>query len=104
MRLMSAKLHGALDYLVGILLILAPWVLGFAMTGSHSSCLLCWEPASYLGRFISGSIQGVACCWQPRRGSSASQTKSFWPHLLIGLLKVGAGLMTRTTIGRRARA
>lgn len=33
MRLLSTRVHGVLDYLVGALLIAAPWLLGFARGG-----------------------------------------------------------------------
>lgn len=33
MRLLSTRAHGVLDYLVGALLIAAPWLLGFARGG-----------------------------------------------------------------------
>ena len=36
MRVLSTKTHGILDYLVGVLLIAAPWILGFAQNGTET--------------------------------------------------------------------
>ena len=33
MKLIPTKIHGILDYVVGIALILAPWIFGFSMVG-----------------------------------------------------------------------
>ena len=39
MRFLSTKAHGILDYLVGVILIAAPWILGFAYNGAET-----WVP------------------------------------------------------------
>lgn len=39
MRILSTKAHGILDYLVGVILIAAPWILGFARNGAET-----WVP------------------------------------------------------------
>ncbi|MGB3586873.1 MAG: SPW repeat protein, partial [Tunicatimonas sp.] len=39
MRFISSKVHGLLDYISGALLILSPWIFGFA-TGSFAQ----WVP------------------------------------------------------------
>ena len=39
MRFISTKTHGVLDYLMGVILIAAPWVLGFARQGAET-----WVP------------------------------------------------------------
>jgi hypothetical protein len=39
MRIISTKAHGVLDYLVGVILIAAPWILGFARNGAET-----WVP------------------------------------------------------------
>jgi hypothetical protein len=36
MRFIPTKVHGILDYLVGVLLIAAPWLLGFAQGGAET--------------------------------------------------------------------
>jgi hypothetical protein len=37
MKIISTKLHGVLDYLVGIILIRSPWLFGFANRGAQSA-------------------------------------------------------------------
>lgn len=39
MHILSSKAHGVLDYLVGIILIASPWILGFAQNGAET-----WVP------------------------------------------------------------
>jgi SPW repeat len=39
MNVISSKTHGVLDYLVGIILIAAPWIFGFASGGAET-----WVP------------------------------------------------------------
>ena len=39
MRIIPTSVHGVLDYVVGLLLIVAPWVLGFARGGAET-----WVP------------------------------------------------------------
>lgn len=39
MRVLSTRAHGAIDYPVGVLLIAAPWLLGFARGGAET-----WVP------------------------------------------------------------
>jgi hypothetical protein len=34
MRFISTKTHGVLDYLMGLFLILSPWIFGFANGGA----------------------------------------------------------------------
>jgi hypothetical protein len=41
MRFIPTRIHGVLDYLVGILLIAAPWLLGFARGGAET-----WVPVA----------------------------------------------------------
>ena len=41
MNLISTKLHGVLDYMVGLLLIGSPWLFGFAHGGAET-----WVPVS----------------------------------------------------------
>jgi hypothetical protein len=36
MKILPTKVHGALDYIVGLLLIVAPWLFGFARGGSET--------------------------------------------------------------------
>ena len=43
MRFLSTRVHGAVDYLTGALLIISPWLFGFASLG--------WLPHVAIGAF-----------------------------------------------------
>jgi len=112
MRFIPTRAHGMMDYLAGIIMIGAPWVLGFANGGAAHwipvvlgigvivySLLTDYElgvvrlipmPA-HLGLDI---VSGIFLAISPRLFGFAGVV--FLPHLIIGLLEIGAGLMTHT--------
>ncbi len=124
MRVIPTRIHGYLDYGMGLLLIVAPWLLGFADGGAETwipvilgigvigySLLTDYElgvartipMATHLMLDIAGGIVLAASPW------IFGFADEVWaPHLILGLLEIGAGLMTRTTpdrfgnTGRRA--
>ena len=113
MRFIPTRVHGVLDYAMGILLILAPWLLGFAAWGAET-----WVPSilgvaavgySFFTDYELGLIHAI-----PMRthlaldaGSGVFLAASPWlfgfaglvylPHLILGLVEIGAALTTRTT-------
>lgn len=112
MRVISTKVHGLLDYLVGVVLIVAPWVLDFADGGPGQ-----WVPVilgagailySLLTDYEFGVVRlipmathlmldigsGVILAASPWIFGFADDI--WWPHLIFGLLEIGAGLMTQT--------
>jgi hypothetical protein len=125
MRFISTRTHGVIDYLMGALLIVVPYILGFA-DGTAAQ----WIPqiigvaligAALMTDYEYGAIRmipmpvhlfldiaaGALLAVSPWLFGFADRV--FWPHLILGLLEVGAGLMTRTTpetvapIGTRPR-
>jgi hypothetical protein len=113
MRFIPTRVHGAVDYLTGLVLIMAPFVLGFADNGPAQ-----WVPmilgaailvmsliTDYelsLAKVIPMSVHlgvdaagGLLLAASPWLFGFADQV--FWPHLIIGILEIGAALMTRTT-------
>lgn len=110
MRFISTKTHGMLDYTSGILLILAPWIFNFD-TGRAEQ----WIPivigllvigmslftdyelgvvkkismASHLSMDI---VIGIFLALSPWLFGFSEVV--YWPHLLLGILSVGAGLFT----------
>jgi hypothetical protein len=115
MRFISTRTHGVLDYLMGVLLIVAPYLLGFA-DGSAAQ----WVPQilgagaivySLLTNYEFGAVRlipmpvhlmldigsGVLLAASPWLFGFADRV--FWPHLILGLVEIGAGLMTSTVPG-----
>lgn len=112
MKIISTKAHGVMDYLMGILLIAAPWLLGFA-NGTAAQ----WVPVT-----IGILMLVMALCTNYEPGvmkiismqmhltvdflSGLVLAASPWifnfdeliylPHLILGILEMGAALMTRT--------
>jgi hypothetical protein len=112
MRFMTTRMHGVADYLVGVLLILSPYLLGFS-DGSAAQ----WVPQllgvaaivySLLTAYEWGALRvipmpvhlgldfasGVLLAASPWLFGFADRV--FWPHLIIGLIEIGASLMTQT--------
>jgi hypothetical protein len=112
MRFIPTRTHGILDYLVGIILIAAPWILGFADGDAKQ-----WVPV-IVGALIIGQslitdyelsvakiipmgthlamdiVAGLFLAASPWLFGFADDI--WWPHVLFGLLDVGAALMTQT--------
>lgn len=113
MRFIPTRLHGVLDYLVGALLIVAPWLFGFAQGGAET-----WLPVilgagallyslftdyelgvvrrlsmgTHLGLDAASGVLLAASPWL-----FGFSKVVFWPHLILGLFEIVAALTTRTT-------
>ncbi len=113
MRFISTKVHGVLDYMMGILLIASPWLFGFAEGGGMKvwvpvilgmGALLYSLMTDYeLGLSDSISMRthltldlmsGVLLAVSPWLFGFADVV--YLPHLILGITEVGAALMTRT--------
>ena len=120
MRFIPTRTHGAIDYLMGALLIAAPYGLGFA-DGTAAQ----WVPqivgaalvgASLLTDYELGVVRvipmpvhllldvaaGALLAASPWLFGFADRV--FWPHLILGLLEIGAGLTTETRPATAAAA
>ena len=113
MRFISTRVHGMLDYLMGVLLIAAPWLFAFARGGAET-----WIPVllgagallySLMTNYELGLIRRIS---MPVHlgldaGSGAFLAISPWlfgfadfvwvPHLILGLIEVASALTTRKT-------
>lgn len=114
MRFISTRAHGALDYLMGLLLIVSPWLFGFAEGGAETwvpvivgaSALLYSLLTNYEMGFLSHTIPMSTHLWLDAL-SGVFLAASPWlfgfaefvwvPHVVFGLLEIGASLFTHTT-------
>ncbi|WP_147203692.1 SPW repeat domain-containing protein [Segetibacter aerophilus] len=113
MKVISTKTHGVLDYLMGILLIASPWIFGFANGGAEQ-----WIPIivgagalvySLMTNYEMGVVKtlsmkthltldlmaGILLAASPWIFGFSDRVST--PHLILGLLEIGASLVTKTT-------
>ena len=119
MRFIETKTHGYLDYIMGVLLIAAPWIFDFNRGGAET-----WVPV-----VLGIAMIGLALMTDYEMGAArqismrthltidliagALLAASPWifgfsdyiwaPHLVLGLLEMGASLMTKTVPGTERR-
>jgi SPW repeat len=111
MKIIPRFAHGILDYVVGILLIAAPWVLGFADDGPATyvpvvlgagalvySLLTNYELGllriiPFSTHLILDVLSGALLALSPWLFGFADRV--YLPHLIVGLFEIAAGLMTR---------
>ena len=112
MRFLSTRVHGIMDYLTGGLLIVVPYLLGFAdgtaaqyvpqilgvaiigmslMTDYEYSVARVIPMSLHLGVDILGGLLLAASPWL-----FGFADRVMWPHLIVGILEIGLALMTRT--------
>jgi hypothetical protein len=118
MRFIPTRLHGALDYGVGALLILLPYLLGFAdgTAAQYVPQALGAAAIAYavLTDYELGLVRVIPMplhLWLDA-GSGVLLAASPWlfgfadriwlPHLALGLFEIGASLLTRTQPAFRA--
>lgn len=111
MRIIPTQIHGVIDYLMGVVLIAAPWVLGFAAGGAET-----WVPVilgagtivySLMTNYELGAIgllsmpmhlafdavAGIFLALSPWLFGFAAVV---WvPHVVFGVLEVAAAAMTQ---------
>ncbi len=112
MKIIDTKTHGILDYLVGGLLIVSPWLFNFYNEGAESwvpivlgigtlaysmmtnyemGLLKAMSMKAHLAMdFVGGAILAVS----PWLFGFADLV--FWPHLIFGVFEIMASLITET--------
>lgn len=113
MRFIPTKTHAYLDYASGAILILAPWIFNFANGGAAQ-----WVPIvigaaiimmAIFTNYEAGAVKkipmnahlsidvitGLFLAVSPWLFGFADLI--IWPHLVMGILEIGAGLMTQKT-------
>ena len=117
MRFISTRAHGFIDYGTGLLLLVVPYLLGFA-DGTPAQWVPMIVGLAILGMSVvtdyelsvaklvplpvhlgADVLAGILLAASPWLFGFADRV--FWPHLIVGILEIGAGLMTQT---RRSEA
>jgi len=119
MRFIPTVIHGLLDYLVGALLIAAPWLLGFAAGGAETWIPVILGVAAIVyslftdyewglvkrlgmpGHLGLDAASGVMLAASPWLFGFAHLV--WWPHLVLGLFEIAAALFTQTAPRYRER-
>lgn len=111
MRFIDTKIHGYIDYLMGLFLIVSPWIFGFAdgaaaqwvpiilgvgtitysLVTDYELGLLKVIPMK--GHLMIDLIAGIFLAASPWIFGFADDV--FLPHLILGILEIGASLMTK---------
>jgi hypothetical protein len=121
MRIIPTRVHGMLDYGTGLLLLISPYLFGFSDVGGAAQYIpmilgagiiaasLITDYELSIARIIpmpmhlAGDIAGgVLLAASPWLFGFADRV--YAPHLIIGLMEIAAGLMTRTTPDRAGYA
>ena len=111
MRFIGTKTHGYLDYIMGLLLIAAPWLFDFAAGGAET-----WVPVilgasmivlALMTDYELGAVRKISMRTHLTIDlfSGALLAASPWlfgfadyiwePHLILGILEIGAALTTK---------
>jgi len=112
MRIIPTKIHGILDYVMGLLLIAAPWIFGFAGDGTETLIPVILGASTILYSLftnyelgISGKISmkthlaidlvsGVLLAVSPWLFGFSEYV--YLPHVILGLTEVAAVLLSKT--------
>lgn len=122
-RIIPTKVHAALDYAVGILLIASPWLFGFADESTAATWIAVLAGIAMLGmstitnyeggflahaitmrlHLITDAALGVFLAVSPWLFGFADQGANAWaPFLIIGLGEIGSAAMTNPFPGDRS--
>jgi hypothetical protein len=116
MKVISTKVHGVLDYLMGALLIASPWLFNFTRGGAETWVPVALGAGAILYSLITDYELGLYRTISMRMHlnldlmSGAFLALSPWifgfneyvylPHLVLGIAEIGAVLMTDPVPGR----
>lgn len=112
MKFIDTKTHGFLDYIVGLFLIAAPWVFNLDPSAPEGMIFIIMGAAvivySIITNYELGLIKalsikthltldvlsGIVLAASPWLFGFADRV--YLPHLILGILEIGAGMMTKT--------
>jgi len=119
MRFIPTKVHGVMDYLVGILLIASPWLFDFDRGGMETwipvilgvGALIYSVMTDYemgLSKTLSmrthltmDLLSGILLAASPWLFGFANYV--YMPHLVLGILEIGVSVMTKRTPSHERR-
>jgi type IV secretory pathway VirB6-like protein len=117
MKPINTKTHGYMDYIMGVLLIAAPWIFNFARNGAETWVPVVLGIATIIYSLLTDYELGVSHVIPMRThlildiASGVLLAVSPWlfnfdeyiwqPHLILGILEVGAALLTKSVPGER---
>ncbi len=120
MKIISTRVHGVLDYLMGALLIASPWLFDFARNGAETWVPVILGAGAILYSLMTDYEYSVSRTLSMKTHlnldlfSGIFLAASPWifgfndyvyvPHLVLGILEIGAALMTDTVPSTRTRA
>ena len=110
MKILSSRTHGVLDYLVGVLLIVSPWLFDFAQHGAETWIFVALGAGAILYSLLTRYEMGVVGLI-PFRAHLAIDVLSgillaaspwlfgfadfvYLPHVIFGVLEIGVALIT----------
>jgi hypothetical protein len=122
MRFISTYVHGMLDYGIGVILLLSPWIFGFAAQGADPQAVPGTNPMSVIPILLGISIMVLALFTNYEFGAirKIPMVTHLWidalaglflaaspwlfgfadyvylPHVLLGVAEIGAALFTAT--------
>lgn len=119
MKFISRKTHGVLDYLVGILLIVSPWIFNFANGGPEMAVPIVLGSMTLVYSLITNyeysiaaiipfsahlaldALSGIFLGLSPWILGFADRV--YLPHVIFAILELGAVLMTQRTLTETVR-
>jgi SPW repeat-containing protein len=122
MRLIPTKMHAAMDYLVGIVLIAAPWIFSFNDESSAAKWISVIAGVAIIGmsmmtkyeggllarvipmrmHLMTDMVLGIFLAVSPWLFGFADQGANAWlPFVVIGVLEIGTAAMTVPEPGRQ---
>ncbi len=112
MKIISTKVHGVLDYLVGFILIISPWLFGFANSGAQTTIPVILGIGTILYSIITkyelgifkiipfrihliiDALSGILLASSPWLLGFADNVRV--PHLVFGILEIVVVALTKT--------
>lgn len=120
MRFMPTRVHGIIDWLMGLLLIALPWILGFARGGPESALPVAVGAAGLIVTFFTNheygvvrripmtahlAVDGVAGAVLAASPWIFGFADVVWvPHVILGLTELAAAFVTETSPADQRRA